>query len=72
MMQILDAARKAGIRVFYALDHRYRPGDRETWKDIAPRRQPACEKTFEYCTWGGEIRRDFEPESGEIVAIENP
>ena len=32
MMQVLDAARKAGIRVFYALHRRYRPGDYEAWK----------------------------------------
>jgi nicotinamidase-related amidase len=27
MRQVLDAAREAGIRVFFALHHRYRPGD---------------------------------------------
>src|SRR5512132_557981 len=31
MMQVLDAARKAELRVFYALHRRYRPGDYETW-----------------------------------------
>jgi nicotinamidase-related amidase len=36
MQQVLNAARKAGIRVFYALHRRYRPGDYETWKYIAP------------------------------------
>jgi len=36
MLQLLNAARKAGIRVFYAMHHRYRPGDYETWKNIAP------------------------------------
>src|SRR6516164_6449043 len=35
MLQVLNAARKAGLRVFYALHHRYRPGDYETWKYIA-------------------------------------
>jgi ureidoacrylate peracid hydrolase len=45
MTQVLDAARKAGIRVVYALHRRYRPGDYETWKYIAPsRRQPGCER----------------------------
>jgi hypothetical protein len=33
MMQVLDAARKAGLRVFYALHHRYRPGDYTMVKD---------------------------------------
>ena len=36
MLQVLNAARKAKLRVFYALHHRYRPGDYETWKYIAP------------------------------------
>ena len=30
MLQVLNAARKARLRVFYALHHRYRPGDYET------------------------------------------
>jgi ureidoacrylate peracid hydrolase len=31
MVQVLTAARKAGLRVFYALHRRYRPGDYESW-----------------------------------------
>jgi len=34
MLQVLNAARKATLRVFYALHHRYRPSDYE--KYIAP------------------------------------
>jgi nicotinamidase-related amidase len=72
MMQVLDAARKCDIRVFYALHHRYRPGDYETWKYIAPIQKATwSRKTFEYGTWGGEIRRGFEPRPGEIVAQEH-
>ncbi len=36
MLQVLNAARKAALRGFYALHHRYRQGDYETWKYIAP------------------------------------
>ena len=72
MEQVLDAARKSDIRVFYALHHRYRPGDYETWKYIAPIQKAAwSRKTFEYGSWGGEIRREFEPRPGEIVAQEH-
>ncbi len=72
MMQVLDAARKADIRVFYALHHRYRTGDYETWKCIAPIQKAAWQrKTFEHGTWGGEIRREFEPQPGDIVALEH-
>jgi ureidoacrylate peracid hydrolase len=72
MLQVLNAARKAELRVFYALHHRYRPGDYETWKYIAPIQKAAwSRKTFEYGTWGAEIRREFEPHPAEIVAQEH-
>lgn len=72
MLQVLNAARKAGLRVFYALHHRYRPGDYETWKYIAPIQEAAwSRKTFEYGTWGGEIRSEFAPQPGDIVALEH-
>ena len=72
MMQVLDAARKTGIGVFYALHRRYRPGDCETWKYVAPIQKAAwSHKTFEYGTWGGEIRREFAPRPGDIVALEH-
>ena len=72
MEQVLAAARSADIRVFYALHRRYRPGDYETWKYIAPIQQAAwSRKTFEHGTWGGEIRSEFEPQPGDIVAHEH-
>jgi ureidoacrylate peracid hydrolase len=72
MLQVLTAARKAELRVFYARHRRYRPGDYETWKYIAPVQKAAwLHKAFEHGTWGGEIRREFEPHPGEIVALEH-
>ena len=72
MLQVLNAARKADIRVFYALHRRYRPGDYESWKYIAPIQKAAwSHKTFENGTWGGEIRGEFAPQPGDIVALEH-
>jgi nicotinamidase-related amidase len=72
MLQVLNAARKAELRVFYALHHRYRPGDYETWKYIAPTQKAAwLHKTVENGTWGGEIRSEFKPQPGDIVALEH-
>lgn len=72
MKQVLDAARSANIRVFYALHRRYRPGDYETWKYIAPVQKAAwSRKTFEYGTWGGELCSGFEPQPGDVVAHEH-
>jgi hypothetical protein len=72
MLQALNAARQAELRVFYALHHWYRTGDYETWKYIAPIQKAAwLRKTFENGTWGGQIRREFEPQPGEIAAQEH-
>jgi nicotinamidase-related amidase len=35
MLEVLHAARRAGLRVFYSLRRRYRPGDYETWTSMA-------------------------------------
>ena len=72
MLQVLNTARKANLLVFYAMHHRYRAGDYETWKYIAPiQRATWKHKSFEYGTWGGEFRSEFEPKPGEIVAMEH-
>ena len=72
MLEVLNAARRSKLRVFYAMHHRYRAGDYETWKYIAPIQKAAWQhKSFEYGTWGGEFRAEFVPEPGEIVATEH-
>src|SRR5262244_190966 len=72
MLQVLNAAGRPELRVFYALHHRYRPGDYENWKYIAPVQKAAwLRKTFEDGTWGGEIRAEFEPQPGDIIAAEH-
>ena len=72
MLRVLNAARAAKLRVFYVLHRRYRPGDYETWKYIAPVQQRSwSHKAFEYGTWGGEIRGEFEPQPADIVAQEH-
>ena len=72
MAEVLAAARAVDIRVFYALHRRYRPGDYETWQHVAPVQRAAwSRRTFEYGTWGGEIRAELSPQPGDIVAQEH-
>ena len=72
MAQLLNAARRAGLHVFDALHHRYRPGDYETWKYIAPIQKAAwSSKAFEDGTRGGEIRSEFAPQPSDTVALEH-
>jgi ureidoacrylate peracid hydrolase len=55
-----------------AMHRRYRPGGYETWKYVAPIQKAAwSRKSFEYGTWGGEIRTGFEPRAGDVVASEH-
>jgi nicotinamidase-related amidase len=72
MRTILTAARNAQLRVFYALHRRYRAGDYESWKYLAPVQKAAwSHKTFEYGSWGGEIRSEFAPQPDDVVALEH-
>jgi len=72
MARVLNVARTAKLRVFYARHRRYRPGDYETWKYVAPIQKAAwTRKTFEFGTWGGEIHSEFAPKPGDIVAAEH-
>src|SRR5215475_12324307 len=72
MVKVLNAARAAKLRVFYAMHHRYRPGDYETWTYIAPIQRATWQhKTFEYGKWGGEFRAEFVPAQGDVVAQEH-
>ncbi len=72
MLHLLTTARQVGLRVFYSVHHRYRPGDYETWKYVAPVQKAAwSRKTFEFGTWGGELRAEFAPQTGDIVAQEH-
>jgi nicotinamidase-related amidase len=72
MIEMVEAARASGIPVFYALHRRYRPGDYETWRYVAPIQRAAwSRRTFEYGSWGGEIHPDLTPHPGDIVAQEH-
>jgi ureidoacrylate peracid hydrolase len=71
MLQILVEARKAKLPVFYALHRQYRPGDYDDWTYIAPiQKRARNSRSFEHGARGGEIRAEFVPAPGEIVASE--
>ena len=71
MLRVLNAARKAKLRVCYALHHRYRRVTTRPGSTLRPFRGPPGAKSFQYGTWGGEVRAEFAPQPGEIVATEH-
>jgi ureidoacrylate peracid hydrolase len=74
MLATLNAARTAGIRVFFAPHHRDRKREDEIegWTYIAPIQAFGHERhIFEAGTWGGTFRDEFTPLPGEVVAQEH-
>jgi ureidoacrylate peracid hydrolase len=74
MIAVLQAARSAGVRVFFAPHHRDRRHEDaiESWKYIAPIQNFGHERhLFEAGTWGGTFRDEFTPLPGEVVAQEH-
>ena len=65
MLEVLNTARNAGLQVCYAPHRRYRPGDYETWKYVAPIQKASwSRKTFEYGTWGRRVLQRIRPSTG--------
>jgi ureidoacrylate peracid hydrolase len=72
MLRVLNAARRAGLQVFFAPHHRWRPGSYDGWKYWTPiQRQNDDLRAFEDGTWGGTFRDEFKPLPGEVVAQEH-
>lgn len=72
MHEVLTSARAAKLQVFFAMHHRFRQGDYESWRYIAPIQRAAWQrKSFEDGTWGGQFRTEFQPLPGEVVASEH-
>src|SRR5262245_63554106 len=67
MIEILEAARSAGARIFFAPHHRWRAGDYETWKFWAPIQEAgARSKVFADGTWGGTDRKSTRLNSSHL------
>src|SRR3984957_19231354 len=74
MLATLQAARAAGVRVFYAPHHRDRKREDEIegWTYISPIQTFGHERhIFAAGTWGGTFREEFTPLPGEVVAQEH-
>jgi ureidoacrylate peracid hydrolase len=72
MIEVLQAALSAGVRIFFATHRRWRAGDYETWKFWAPIQEAAARsKVFADGSWGGTFRDEFAPQPGDIVAQEH-
>ncbi|WP_349570475.1 isochorismatase family cysteine hydrolase [Azotobacter salinestris] len=69
---VVDAMRRAGIRIFYVPHHRAQPGDLQSWKHPSPYQLNASRaQVFAVDSWGGEWHPDFQPQPGDIVVHEH-
>jgi nicotinamidase-related amidase len=68
----VDAARKAGIRVFFVPHRRWQPGDYDDWDHPNPtQRLVQKRQSFAKGSWGGEWHPDFVPQADDIVIHEH-
>jgi nicotinamidase-related amidase len=69
---IVDAARQAGMQVFFVPHHRWEPGDYAKWKHANHTQIASGQRqTFAKDTWGGTFHDDFQPQEGDIIIKEH-
>ncbi|GGG70267.1 isochorismatase family cysteine hydrolase [Paenibacillus radicis (ex Gao et al. 2016)] len=72
LKEIVDRARKVGIRVFYVPHHRSEPDDFDTWLYPNPNQVRAQKsQIFAKGSWGGEFHPDFQPHKGDVIIKEH-
>lgn len=72
MKAVVDAARKAGITVFYVPHRRFRPGDLDHWKRPSPYTMGGFQRLiFQEGSWGGEWHPDFVPQPEDVMISEH-
>ena len=72
MRAVVDAARRAGIAVFYVPHHRARLTDFAGWKHASPYQLGAHRlQVFAEGSWGGAWHPDFVPQDGDVMIREH-
>lgn len=72
LRDLLIAARRAGIAVFYAPHRRWRPDDYQGWLHLAPTQAGVRDgRYYEAGTWGGDFHDDLAPVDGDVTATEH-
>lgn len=72
MRAVLQAARTAGITVFYVPHHRARPSDFSGWRHLSPYLLAGHQaQVFAEGSRGGEWHPDFAPQPGDVLVREH-
>ena len=72
LVNIVAAARKAGIKVYHVPHHRWEEGDYVSWKYPTPYQlSGAARQSFAKGSWGGTWHQDFPIHKEDIVASEH-
>ena len=69
---VLSTARQNGLQVIFVPHHRWQPGDYVSFDNPTPYQLGSAKaQVFAKDTWGGTFHEDFQPEDGDIVALEH-
>jgi nicotinamidase-related amidase len=69
---VLSTARQNGLQVIFVPHHRWQPSDYVSFDNPTPYQLGSAKaQVFAKDTWGGTFHEDFQPEDGDIVALEH-
>lgn len=72
LRQVVSTARARGIQIIFVPHHRWQPGDYEDFQNATPYQLGSAKaQVFAKDSWGGTFHDDFQPQPGDIVALEH-
>jgi nicotinamidase-related amidase len=72
LREVVASARAKSIQVVFVPHHRWTPGDYEGFQNATPYQLGSAHaQVFAKDTWGGTFHDDFQPQPGDVVALEH-
>ena len=72
LRKVLSTARAQGFRIIFVPHHRWQPGDYVSFDNPSPYQLGSAKaQVFAKGSWGGTFHDDFQPQSGDVVALEH-
>ena len=72
LQEVVSTARAHGLRIFFVLHNRWKPGDYVSFDFPSPYHLGSARaEAFAEASWGGTFHDDFQPQPGDVVAREH-
>jgi nicotinamidase-related amidase len=72
LRKVISAARAQGFKIIFVPHHRWEPGDYVCFDNPSPYQLGSAKaQVFAKDSWGGTFHDDFQPQPGDVVALEH-